>query len=200
MELRDALTQIEEIRLRLAEAELFRGYRAGPAAVSGLLAATAAAVQGVVLPEPAGWVPAYLAFWFGVALLSVLAAGLGMLARGPTPTRAATWAAVGQLLPALLAGVLVTAALVPQGPDAAALLPGLWQVLFGLGLFASARFLPRPVAVVAAFYLICGAAVLALARGPHAFSPWAMGLPFGLGQLAAAAVLYWHLERRHAAD
>ena len=123
-----------------------------------------------------------------------------MAARGHTPTRAATWSAVGQLLPCLLAGVLLTAALVPQGPDAAALLPGLWQVLFSLGLFASARFLPRPVYAVAAFYLFSGAVVLTLARGPHALAPWAMGGPFGLGQLAAAAVLYWHLERRHAAD
>src|SRR5690242_6154906 len=116
MELRDALTQIEEIRLRLAEAETSRGYRAGPAALSGLLAGAAAAVQAAVLPEPAAAVPAYLALWVGDALLSVLAAGLGMAARGHTPSRAATWSAVGQLLPCLLAGVLRTAALVPQGP------------------------------------------------------------------------------------
>lgn len=198
MELRDALTQIEEIRLRLAEAELFRGYRAGPAAFSGLLAVAAAGLQAAVWPEPAEHVPAWLALWLGVALLSVVAAGLGMLARGMTPTRAATWSAVGQLLPCLLAGGLVTAALAPQGPELVARLPGLWQVLFGLGLFASARFLPRPVYAVAAGYLFCGAVVLALARGPHALSPWAMGLPFGVGQLAAAAILYWHLERRHA--
>ena len=34
-----------------------------------------------------------------------------------------------------------------------------------------------------------------LARGEHAFSPWVMGLPFGVGQLLAGAVLYWTLER-----
>jgi hypothetical protein len=28
-------------------------------------------------------------------------------------------------------------------------------------------------------------------------SPWAMGVPFGVGQLLAAAVLYWTLERNH---
>src|SRR5438270_688794 len=144
MELHDALTRIEEIRLRLAEAELFRGYRAGPVAASGLLAGAAAAFQAVTLPEPAESVGAYLALWIGVAVLSVLAAALGMLARGATPTRAATWSALGQLLPCLLAGVLVTAALAPRGPDLAALLPGLWQVLLSLGMFASARFLPRP--------------------------------------------------------
>ena len=36
MELRDALNQVAEIRQRMAEAELFRGYRAAPALGSGL--------------------------------------------------------------------------------------------------------------------------------------------------------------------
>jgi hypothetical protein len=36
-----------------------------------------------------------------------------------------------------------------------------------------------------------------LARGTHMFSPWAMALTFGVGQLLAAAVLYWNLERNH---
>ncbi len=44
---------------------------------------------------------------------------------------------------------------------------------------------------MAVFYLASGLACLALARGELAFSPWAMGLPFGAGQLLAAAVLYW---------
>jgi hypothetical protein len=35
---------------------------------------------------------------------------------------------------------------------------------------------------------------LAVARGDAAFSPWAMGLPFGVGQFLAAAVLYRTLE------
>jgi hypothetical protein len=34
-----------------------------------------------------------------------------------------------------------------------------------------------------------------MAQGPAALSPWAMGVPFGLGQLFAAGVLYWTLER-----
>ena len=35
MELREALTQITEIRLQMARTEVFRGYRALPAAFSG---------------------------------------------------------------------------------------------------------------------------------------------------------------------
>ena len=45
MELREALTQISEIRQRVAQAEVFRGYRAVPVAFSGLLALATACVQ-----------------------------------------------------------------------------------------------------------------------------------------------------------
>jgi len=77
------------------------------------------------------------------------------------------------------------------------MLPGLWAVCFSLGIFASRTLLPRGIAPVAGYYLIAGCMNLVLARGPAAFSPWAMGLTFGVGQLLAAAVLYWNLERRH---
>jgi hypothetical protein len=50
---------------------------------------------------------------------------------------------------------------------------------------------------VAVFYLIAGAVCLVLSHGEAALSPWAMGLPFGIGQLLVAAVLYWSLERCH---
>ena len=45
MELREALTQITEIRLQLARTEVFRGYRAMPVAFSGGVALLAAVIQ-----------------------------------------------------------------------------------------------------------------------------------------------------------
>ena len=80
------------------------------------------------------------------------------------------------------------------------MLPGLWQVVYSLGIFASCRLLPRATFWVAVFYLGTGLAVLTLGHGDAALSPWAMGLPFGVGQLLAAAVLYRTLERDHAAE
>jgi hypothetical protein len=77
------------------------------------------------------------------------------------------------------------------------LLPGLWQIFFALGIFASARLLPRPLIGAAVFYLMTGLLCVICARGEHALSPWAMGLPFGIGQLGIAALLYWTLERRY---
>jgi cyanate permease len=78
------------------------------------------------------------------------------------------------------------------------MLPGLWQIIFSLGIFAASRTLPRPIVVVGAWYLVCGLCCLAWARGEHAFSPWAMGLPFGLGQLFVAAVLLFCPRREEA--
>jgi hypothetical protein len=102
--------------------------------------------------------------------------------------------AVQQFLPCLAVGAVLTAAIAGAG-EGLWLLPGLWQMLFGMGIFASRRLLPDAVLWPALFYLAAGAAVLVFARGAHALSPWAMGVPFAVGQAVTAAVLYFSLER-----
>jgi hypothetical protein len=199
MELREALDSIATIRRRMAETEVFRGYRALPVAVSAVLALVAGFVQPTLLPRPEQDVPGYVALWSAVALLSIAAAGLAMFLRdrvaGTSLTRPVTWLAVGQFVPCLVAAAAITAVLVRVAPEAAWVLPGLWQVFFSQGVFASCRLLPRAAFAVGVFYLVAGIATLILARGPDALSPWAMAVPFGVGQLLSAAVLYWTLER-----
>lgn len=199
MELREALAQISAIRSQLARTEVFRGYRAAPVAFSGVLAFVAAAIQSAWVPEPSLRPGAYLGLWLGAAAVAAVVSGVGMAVRnrlvGASWARRLTWLAVEQFLPCVVAGALVTAALVRSAPGQLWLLPGLWQVLYSLGIFASCRLLPRAIVGVAAFYLASGVVVLALAGEAGALSPWAMGLPFGVGQLLAAAVLYWNLER-----
>ncbi len=85
-------------------------------------------------------------------------------------------------------------------PESLWMLPGLWAMLFGLGIFASVRLLPPAIIWAGVFYLFAGTVCLALAQGPYALSPWAMGLPFGVGQLLTAALLYWTLERDHGQE
>jgi hypothetical protein len=202
MELRDALTQITEIRLQLARNEVFRGYRAMPVAFSGGIAALAAFIQSVTIPEPLAQIGPYLVLWIAAAVVSLLAAGLEMMIRArnsSTPmTRELTWLALEQFCPALMAGALLTVVLVRTAPDSLWMLPGLWQILYGLGIFASCRLLPRPMFWAAVFYLGTGLASLAVAHGSQALSPWSMGVPFGAGQLLVALVLYCTLERDHA--
>jgi hypothetical protein len=200
MELQEALTQISEIRQQMARTEVFRGYRALPVAFSGVLAVLAAVAQSIWIPDPGQQVGAYLGLWIGTAVLGALAAGLEMVLRLRAPDlslrREITWLAVEQFVPCLAAGGLVTVVLVRSAPETLWMLPGLWQILFGLGVFASCRLLPRATFGVAVFYLVAGLASLTLARGDAAYSPWAMGLPFGVGQFCAAGVLYRTLECR----
>jgi hypothetical protein len=97
--------------------------------------------------------------------------------------------ALEQFLPAAFAGIALTAVIWTFAPAVLWTLPGLWQVLVSLGLFAAGRTLPREVRWVAGWYMVTGCAALALTASSPALNPWVMGLPFGVGQLALAAVL-----------
>jgi predicted benzoate:H+ symporter BenE len=68
------------------------------------------------------------------------------------------------------------------------MLPGIWQVIFSLGVFSSCRFLPRPIVTVGGWYLMTGLACIALADS-RALSPWAMGVPYSVGQALVAGIL-----------
>jgi hypothetical protein len=96
--------------------------------------------------------------------------------------------AMEQFLPSVGAGALITLVLVRYVPAALWMLPGIWQIIFSLGVFSSCRFLPRPVAAVGAWYLLMGLTCIALGDS-RALSPWAMGIPYGAGQLLVAWIL-----------
>jgi hypothetical protein len=102
---------------------------------------------------------------------------------------------VSQFVPALVAGMVVTAALA-MVPEMRPLLPGLWTMLYALGIFASLPYLPRALAWVAGFYMVAGSYLLWSSIDTPALSPWSMGLTFGFGQAAIAFVLHTHLERQ----
>ena len=76
MELREALTQISEIRRQMARTEVFRGYRAMPVAFSGLLALRRRGSRRSGSPTRREHLTAYLALWVGTAVVSAVAAGL----------------------------------------------------------------------------------------------------------------------------
>jgi hypothetical protein len=116
---------------------------------------------------------------------------------GPGLARQKTRLAVGQFAPCLLAGALLTLCVYRGAPQVAWMFPGLWALLFSLGVFASYPFLPPSVLWVGAYYLVCACGCLLWGQGSHAFSPWQMGITFGGGQLMTAAILYRTLERPH---
>ena len=204
MELREALDHVAEIRDRLAAAEQFRGYRALPSAISGIAALAAGLVQPLLVPEPMTTPVVFAAYWSVVAAFSVAVAILGMwmLSRfdEASGVRQLTRTGLTPLVPCIVAGAGITLVLVRREPESAWMLPGLWQLLFSQGLFAACRTLPRPVLIVPCFFLATGLATLCLAREEYALAPFAVAAPFGVGQLAAAAALYWTMERHEQAE
>jgi len=199
MQLSEALSQIGEIRSQVERAGVYRGYRARPVALSGLIAWVAGGAQWWLIADPLREIGLYLSIWVSAAVLCLAAAGGEILYRyrrtDSETDRARTRQAAGQFAPCLLAGGLLTAIVLLAAAEATWLLPGLWSVLFSLGIFASSRVMPRGMLRVAFFYLFCGLAAIIWAQGPDALSPWVMAIPFGCGQLSAAGVLYWELER-----
>ena len=199
--LEQALDQIAEIRRAVSRGQVFRGYRAQTTALTGALAVVAAALQSSVIPHPWRQLPMYLCLWGGLAVVSAAIFGTELFIRirrlnSPLQTER-TIDAAERFIPSLSAGAILTVVYYRFLTQHTWMLPGLWAFCFSLGIFASRTLLPRGIAVVGGYYLLAGCMNLVLARGEHAFSPWAMGLTFGVGQLMAAAVLYWNLERRH---
>ena len=199
MELREALAQISEIRQQMARTEVFRGYRAATVAFSGLVAVATAGVQSLLVPTPTHDIREYLLLWVGAALLSIVVFGIDQYLRYQRSIthwqRDISAMAVEQFLPCLVAGATTTYVIVEFARDEIWMLPGLWSVIFSLGIFASRRLLPFAVFYVAAFYLLAGLYILARGQGDNALSPWFMGVTFGLGQFFSATILYWYLER-----
>jgi hypothetical protein len=101
--------------------------------------------------------------------------------------------AVEQFLPSAGVGALMTLVLVRYASAALWMLPGLWQVIFSLGVFSSCRFLPRPMIAAGVWYLFTGFFCITLAD-TRAFSPWAMGIPYGVGQLLVAGILFFNVR------
>jgi len=101
------------------------------------------------------------------------------------------------LIPVAVVGILLTFVLVRFTPESAWMLPGLWQILFSLGIFASCRLLPKTLFAGGAWYLTTGLVCLATGSNRESWSPWAMGVPFGLGQLMVAGILHHALGDLH---
>ncbi|WP_259633609.1 hypothetical protein [Stieleria sedimenti] len=202
MELREALRQISEIRACVARSEMFRGYRSATVGFSAVIGMTAAVFQSQWVATPATDLGRYLVGWVAVAAVSVMVVAAEFIWRseinGAGRSREMTRLAVEQFAPCIVVGALMTLSIYRYAPQVGWMLPGLWALIFGLGVFASYRLMPRQVFWVGAYYIACGCGCLQWGQGEHAFSPWLMFVTFGGGQLLSAAILYWYLERPDA--
>ncbi len=198
MDLTNALDRIEEIHAQIAKGEVFRGYRPVPVAVAGVIGLLAGWLQSRVLPAGDDGM-AFLWYWLAVAAfnLALIGSVIGMAhVREPDPfVRRHTRQVVGQFVPCLAAGATVSLSLPALDPGLVRLLPGIWALLLGLGIFASRPYLARATGWVALFFILSGTALLAFPVNGLTRLGVANGGVFGVGLLAAAVVLHLDIPR-----
>lgn len=197
MEYSKALAQISEIHAHLDRAEVYRGFRAIPVAISGAVGIAAAVV--VQYTSVANDPFALVRYWIGVGVCCAAIAGVesavNYARHEDAFSRRRTRRTLGQFVPALAVGVALAILLPRAGEQFVPLLPGLWALAFGLGLFAARPYLPRATGWIGLWYLAAGCLWMALPVEGVQFFSWAVGGTFGAGQLLGALVLLRNVER-----
>ncbi len=178
----------------MARSTEFRGYGPATLASTAAFAVLASIAQWRWVQRPAEHVGVYLGIWIWTALASATLIGVQMQTRSRRLhsglAQEMIRMAVEQFLPSALAGALITFVLVRYAPQTAWMLPGLWQIIFSLGVFSSCRFLPRPMVAAGCWYMAPGLICISFGDA-RALSPWAMGVPYAFGQLLVAGILYF---------
>ncbi len=188
MEVRDALDQLDRIHDQLTKGEVYRGFRVPAVALVGAVGLLAAVAQRWIVPN--GDALAFVWYWSiiggtGVAL-GFAAAARSYLFREDDFERRRTRRVMGQFLPCVLAGGLLTVALA-RTDGFVPLLPGMWAVVFGLGIVSVRPHLPRAVGVIGIAYVLTGGMLLAWL--PPEPPGWCVGGVFGVGHLFTALAL-----------
>ena len=196
METQKAIDQLAEIYAQISKTELYRGFRAKPVAVTGLSAWFAALLQPYwVEPKPV----IFVEYWVFIAIVNGLFIGSILNYRyfylDNDWERSKTRNMLMQFGPCLLAGALVTIVAYFVENPLIAYLPGLWSLIFALGILAARPYLSSSLFWNGMYYLAAATVLFWLAPSGLSLHPWGMGLTFGLGQLLGAAIMYWDIER-----
>jgi len=197
-DLNRALGDIRDIRRQLAQSTEFRGYGPLTLFATATFAVVAGLVQSALLTEPARHPLQFVAIWSATAILSAALIAIQTLTRTHRMhsgmANEMILMAVEQFLPAAAAGTLLTVVIVSTVPQGVWLLPGLWQIVYSLGVFSSCRFMPRPMLAAGAWYLLTGLLCISLGDA-RALSPWVMAGAYAMGQSFIAGILYFAAKK-----
>jgi hypothetical protein len=136
----------------------------------------------------------YVAVWLTTAIVCAALIVTQMLTRAnrfhSTMADEMVRMAVAQFLPAGVAGAMLPIVLLRAPREVFWMLPGLWQIIFSLGVFASCRCLPRRMLFVGAWFLLTGMGCIALGSS-RALAPATMAGAFAVGMAMVAAIHYY---------
>jgi hypothetical protein len=198
-DLNQALVDIRNIRRQVARTTEFRGYGPLTLSATAVIALLAGMAQPHWVSEPATHPDSYVALWLATGVFCAALIVTQMLTRvrrlhsGMADEMVRM--AVAQFLPAGIAGAILPFVLLHLTPKVFWMLPGLWQIIFSLGVFASCRCLPRPMLLVGAWFFLTGFALIALGDN-RALAPAAMAGAYALGMTLVAAI--HHLSAKKA--
>jgi len=197
VEYNKALSQISEIHAQLAKVEVYRGFRSLPVALSGVAGLAAAALEPrlTIGHDLTGALRYWITAGIACGLVGCSETALNYLMREDVFARRRSRKVWGQFVPGLAAGVGLTWCVDRAGEAFLPLLPGLWAVVFGLAIFSARPYLPRASGWVALWYLCAGLLWTAVPPADSLRFGWMVAGTFGAGQLAAALVLFWNVER-----
>ena len=188
------LVDIRDIRRQVAQTTEFRGYGPLTLTATAVLALVAGIVQAYWLPEPSKYPGMYVALWLstGVFCAALIASQMLTRARRLHSGMADEMIrmAVEQFLPAGVAGAILPFVILSVTRSVFWMLPGLWQIVFALGVFASCRCLPRPMLLVGVWFLLTGIACIAMGDN-RALGPATMSGAYGIGMTLVAAIHYF---------
>jgi len=194
-DLHRALADISDIRSTLAAGTMFRGFGPAVVAITGGLAFATAAAQSIWPQVFAPDALTLLDCWVATAVLAAALLGVETYAGSRRYhgglSNQMMFNALERFLPAGFAGAAIAAVFAQFAPEALWMLPGLWQMLLALGIFAALPLLPRAMGLAGGWYFVTGFTVLIIASADKSLSPWMMGVPFTMGQLLVATILHF---------
>lgn len=197
-DLNQALLDIRSIRRQVAQATEFRGY--GPLTLfsTAVLAVLAGAAQAHWVSEPADHPVQYVALWLTTGVFCAALIATQMLTRAKRLHSGLAdqmiRMAVAQFLPAGFAGAVIPFVLLRVTHDVFWMLPGLWQIIFSLGVFASCRCLPKPMLLAGGWFFLTGFVCLALGD-TRALAPGMMSGAYAIGMMFVAVIHYFSARK-----
>ena len=187
-----ALIDIEELRRRVLENRMFKGYSGR----ARLLSAAAVLLGTLVMALPF-YPQTTLAHAIGWGSVCGLALAFNYVAlfcwyqKHPADERE-----LGMLrpaidpLPALTVGAILTLVCLEQGQER--FLFGVWMMMYGLVHTSSRYALPSRIWWLGWYYLVCGTWYFLVLRAPSFVNPWTMGAVFVIGECMGSVILKDH--------
>lgn len=193
-EIERALSEISDIRSRLAASTRFRGYAPEAVAMIGFLSLVIVLAQ-MFWPDTLAASNEQQVLILAAVLV---ASGLTIATEAITRARSQHGGMAGAMLkgmvraqlPICLVGATVGIVLFLHERELVWILPGLWQMLVGVVSFNSYSTMPRAIIWPALWFVISGAAVMWLAGKDGQLTPLLVGGPFTVGYLSIAWILH----------